>query len=86
MTVRETAAAILLAQLALTTACSQLPAQEDADPLRDNCVRANDIARSMAALCLYEDGLSLLDRRKVCDVAIRAINATTKACKADAEH
>lgn len=82
MTFQKTASTILLALLALATACSQLPAQEDVDPLRDNCARANDVARSMANLCLYDDEYMLSGKMEFCNAAIRAINATTKACTA----
>ena len=81
MTFRKTASAIALALLALTTACSQLPAQEDGDPLQDNCARANTLARSMFTLCLYGEN-TVSETQIYCDVAVRAINATTKACTA----
>lgn len=85
MTFRKTASAIPLALLALTTACSQLPAQEDVDPLQDNCARANTLARSTSTRCLrylYDDNRTLSEKQLYCDIAIRAINATTKACMA----
>ena len=87
MTFPRTAAAILFVMLlTLATACSQLPAQEDVDPLRDNCARANDVAQSMTTLCLYEDDYTLSGQMELCNAAIRAINATTKACTAYLEH
>ena len=88
MTFRKIVLVILLALLA----SSHLPAQEDVDsvrlelddpdPLKQNCQWANTLTLKMVAKCIYGGRQTLSEKQVYCDLAIRAINATTKACTA----